>query len=819
MRGALDSHATTKSSLAYIEGQVVLLALWFRSQHDAWIVSRARTHRTGVARLAALVQPFILGMLQPKQSNSSSAEASIEAVSLAGAIVSSLPAEMRLGLIASVAEFLARSSTLKAVLVDDNAGEVTVKLLTGVGDLVSYTEEATAMDPLLTSILSIWRENERLPTIHYCLATGLMFERATRSVVGMSATDPGAKSSFLLAAVATAVRTDAETDLAVQLVAMHAAAGLLNGFMLRHNGASISDLDAVTDILYTGISMAESYSGSDTSIKQRVKPKRPEKGSTKLVGRANEEAQRKRASDVRGIVGTAMAACCSQFIQRHIIHLENSGGPSQNSELITSVEPISRTFRLLSTVIMEDVLRVQWWVDQLQAAAIGDATAAAAFDEIQRLEMGTHLESIASALGKCFSCCGLDHGLRASGCRELCQNVQHAYDFTLNKQLMIYLSGVPGMQHVLQNTWRVVMRFCITALVPVWPFDASGDVDRLSVSRQTIFQRVTGEECAALVMAAVQIEFAKIDDTADHIQALSDAIAACFDGVNGHDTGDSTEDASSWQVKLLQTVPSHDELVIELSSTGADGTLDWRQDPAIINRAYLSLLMIGAQDILPQFPWPLVEDRIVPVLFLLLQHRRPQLNERAQNMLAVVFETAAAEKVGEMAPRYLTLSLDSYPAITQSAGLGNALKILARTLSYDPAKLKWAVDQVRSRLDALVDAAALDGQLAGKVTELFEIYSKLLLNVELNCIPLVRLAIEDWFESTAKPGNPANPQLLDAIYNTIFETFDFTRKFELSRWFMGVRLKHAENSDLPERESSGPPGGPLMSPAAGRSRL
>jgi hypothetical protein len=83
-------------------------------------------------------------------------------------------------------------------------------------------------------------------------------------------------------------------------------------------------------------------------------------------------------------------------------------------------------------------------------------------------------------------------------------------------------------------------------------------------------------------------------------------------------------------------------------------------------------------------------------MFALLQHRRPPLNERAHGVFGVVFESYP-ERCRSLFPRYLDLSLEGYPAITQSAGFEQALRILLRGLSATPASSSDAVSS-RTRL-------------------------------------------------------------------------------------------------------------------------
>ena len=68
---------------------------------------------------------------------------------------------------------------------------------------------------------------------------------------------------------------------------------------------------------------------------------------------------------------------------------------------------------------------------------------------------------------------------------------------------------------------------------------------------------------------------------------------------------------------------------------------------------------------------------------------------------------------------------------------------------------------------------------------------------------------------------------VQALYEKIYESYDFTRKFELSRWYVDIRRKFAENPEIrPPGQPPGPistDGTPLAAPEqtteAGSSRI
>jgi hypothetical protein len=53
--------------------------------------------------------------------------------------------------------------------------------------------------------------------------------------------------------------------------------------------------------------------------------------------------------------------------------------------------------------------------------------------------------------------------------------------------------------------------------------------------------------------------------------------------------------------------------------------------------------------------------------------------------------------------------------------------------------------------------------------------------------------------SAARAHRLANQLAFEALYEKIYESYDFTRKFELCRWYLHARAAHAENavSDQP----------------------
>ena len=131
-------------------------------------------------------------------------------------------------------------------------------------------------------------------------------------------------------------------------------------------------------------------------------------------------------------------------------------------------------------------------------------------------------------------------------------------------------------------------------------------------------------------------------------------------------------------------------------------------------RAALSLTTLAVGDVLPQYPWEALEARMVPTIFLMLQHTQAPLNMRSHGVFAVIFE-AYPDETFELFPRYIELALACYPALTQAgsvasgtAGLEAATGILARTLSDDHASLEWTLQQIRGRCDALMPLAEAD---------------------------------------------------------------------------------------------------------------
>ena len=141
--------------------------------------------------------------------------------------------------------------------------------------------------------------------------------------------------------------------------------------------------------------------------------------------------------------------------------------------------------------------------------------------------------------------------------------------------------------------------------------------------------------CAQL-LTATQVEIFTTQATAPdgneaYYDGLSNAVAACFaedfdteadDQLEAAERGRELYEYFPWRRKLLECVPEYGEMVTVPSPAaqkmGAEP--DLKADPSVLMRAALSLTTLAVGDVLPQYPWEALEARMVPTIFLMLQH-------------------------------------------------------------------------------------------------------------------------------------------------------------------------------------------------------
>jgi len=181
------------------------------------------------------------------------------------------------------------------------------------------------------------------------------------------------------------------------------------------------------------------------------------------------------------------------------------------------------------------------------------------------------------------------------------------------------------------------------------------------------------------------------------------------------------------------------------------------------------------------------------------------------------------DKALSLMPQYINLSLACYPAVTQPVGFEDTIRILARTLSDDHDSLEWCLGKVRARCDEILPMAEEDdetGQQRETVAQLFRTYASFFLHVEIPSIALVRHDCETWLQTGTPAGTEtANTMLFESVHAKVFESFDYTRKFEISRWYIDMRERYAINNELPEPPVPPDPDdpfglGPMPPPAA-----
>lgn len=800
------------------------MAFWFRDKRERWVSSRMSRRDPAVVALARRASALASGCLLAENAEAEPGELAL-ALSLLGATADTLDgAGQREALDLMLASLSDMRDTVAQSLSHDPTTTVP-EACRGIGDLLTLP----IVDPgdfhaVTGLLLSLWgvpplaaspaSGAPPVPPLSHAKAVAEICERAYIAVSNRA--DALAEDTAAMAAVPLAVLSrpfSSSTTLSERILAVHIATGLLAGMLKRYGGPVQGELPPLQNAVERALALAESP------------PRLPKKAARQILQRA-----------VRGHVAGAFAQCTPRLIEHQ---LESAGLPLPRG--VPELEPPEipqRLSSLLLTVLVDDTLRLSWALDRMSSAGIGDADAIADLDAHVQSEHFAQLDSIGAALGEAFVAEPPASSRRLAVLRKLGRMAKTVYEFALDAGMVALMRRLPAAQAVLKASYQAFANFGATALAmpPRTPEELevmSGKFYGLWKERMSdvtpLVARLTGDECAALVLAATQLEVFQTqaeheDGYAAYYQGLSDAVAACFAEDYDEEADDQVDAAEQarleplapWKLKLLECVPEYSEMISIIGGAGAQA--DWKADPAVISRCYLSTLMVGAPDVLPQYPWEVIEQRIVPTSFLLLQHRLAPLNERTHGIFRVLFE-AYPDKALSLMPQYMTLSLSCFPALTQPTGFEDTIRILARTLTSDDdadaghSSLEWALQQLRSRCDALIPVAENDdmetgGQQAELVAHLFRIYASFFLHVEIPSMALVRFDCERWLEEASVPGPSSselgNKMLFDAIHGKVFESFDYTRKFELSRWYIDTREKYAMNSALPKIEPPKP---------------
>lgn len=833
---AIEHYVTTmEEGTALIAQSMRALAFWFRDRREKWVNARVSRRDPAVVALGGRASALASACLtDPAEAEAGAGELAL-ALSLLGATADTLDEAGQRGAVDTMITCLGDTHAVAQSLSHNSA--VTVpEACEGIGDLLTLdTAGSDEFHTVTRLLLGLWdvaplavspaRGAPPMPPLSHARAVSKLCERAyrhaTRHIAAPKRGAATADDTAGMAAVPLAVLSrpaSSSTTLSERILAVHIATGLLVGMLERYGGPADGELPPLQEAVERSLALAEKP------------PRLPKREAREALQRA-----------VRGHVAGAFAQCTPRLIEHQI---EIAGLPLPRG--VPEYEPpeiAQRLSSLLLTVLVDDTLRLAWALERMNDAGIGDADALADLEaHVQSEHFGQH-DSIGAALGEAFVVEPPASSRRLSILTELGQMAKTVYDFALDAGMVALMRRLPAAQAVLKASYQVFANFGTTALAmpPRTPEQLavmSGGFYGLWKERMSdvmpLVARLTGDECAALVLAATQLEVFQTqteheDGYAAYYQGLSDAVAACFAEDYDEEADDQVEAAeqarseplSPWKLKLLECVPEYSEMISIIGGNGAEA--DWKADPAVISRCYLSTLMLGAPDVLPKYPWEVVEQRIIPTSFLLLQHRLAPLNERTHGIFRVVFE-AYPDKALALMPQYMTLSLSCFPALTQPTGFEDTIRILARTLSSaDDAdaghsSLEWALQQLRARCDALIPVAENDdmetgGQQAELVARLFRIYASFFLHVEIPSMALVRFDCERWLEAGSVPGPSSselgNKMLFDAIHGKLFESFDYTRKFELSRWYIDMRDKYAMNSALPEPPKPPDPNDPF----------
>lgn len=820
---------TMEAGTAPMAQSMRALAFWFRDKRDKWKNARVTRRDPAVVALAgratALANACLAGPAE-----AGPGELAL-ALSLLGATADTLDAAGQRGAVDSMLACLGGLREAVAQSLSHNSAVTVPEACQGIGDLLTLdTADSADFHTVTSLLLGLWDVAPLavspapgappMPPLSHAKAVAEICKRSYIAVSNRA--EATAEDTAGMAAVPLAVLSrspSSSTTLSERILAVHIATGLLAGMLERYGGPVEGEIPPLQDAVERSLALGEQP------------PRLPKKKAREALQRA-----------VRGHVAGAFAQCAPRLIEHQI---EIAGLPLPRG--VPEYEPpeiVQRLSLLLLTVLVDDTLRLAWALDRMNGAGIGDADALADLDaHVQSEHFGQH-HLIGAALGETFVVEPPASSRRLAILSELSQMAKTVYDFALDAGMVALMRRLPAAQAVLKASYQVFANFGTTALAmpPRTPEQLAvmtGGFYGLWKERMSdvmpLVARLTGDECAALVLAATQLEVFQTqaeheDGYAGYYQGLSDAVAACFAEDYDEEADDQVEAAeqarleplSPWKLKLLECVPEYAEMISIIGGNGS-AEADWKADPAVISRCYLSTLMLGAPDVLPQYPWEVIEQRIIPTSFLLLQHRLAPLNERTHGIFRVVFE-AYPDKALALMPQYMTLSLSCFPALTQPTGFEDTIRILARTLSSADdgdaghSSLEWALQQLRARCDALIPVAENDdmetgGQQAELVASLFRIYASFFLHVEIPSMALVRFDCERWLEQTSVPGPSSselgNKMLFDAIHGKLFESFDYTRKFELSRWYIDMRDKYALNSALPEPPKPPDPNDPF----------
>ena len=784
-----------------------VLSFWFREKRTEHAISRRSRRDPAVERLAARAsaraRQLIIGESEGSVAPSSGGDADLSlAISLLGATADVLPpVAQRQALDTSVECLCASGDKLAAQL--DASGAVQ-EMCGGLGDLLELdTASADDFVSVVTNLCQLWSRDAALnmtrapaagfAPLSHALAIGEVCRRGYFSISAKGSHGNNDATPGVTMATVAELAMGARISLGAEVIVVHVVTGMLSALLVRYGDIHEAEMRPLERAVEHALELSEA-------------PLSKMHGRTKAV-------RKHLATVVRGFVSAALATVTPMWIS---YHLRDAGLPVPRGVPIMPLPELPRrAVALLLFVLIQDVLRLQWSFEMMADAGIGDSSAIGALDKHVASEMFVRHEYLATALGAGFCALPVDDevdgastgsqqsSLRSTILAELCFAAEKVYNFTLDSGMVALMQRVPAAQAILKAAYQSFACFAGVALEIPPVSEAAATNGRwgglfTKPPPPSLVARLTGDECADLVMAATQLEVVSTagereDGFEAYYQGLSDVVAAVFDEADA-DVNAAEADAAlstarrdspppmmgslpSWQRGLLNCIPDYKELLVMSGSEGAGnrptlkeakgnlaviGTApvaEWRLDPAVLTRCYLSLLLVGAPDVIPNYPWELIETRVIPTAFLLLQHQRPPLNERAHGVFGVLFENFQ-QQAATMFPQYIRLAVDGYPALTQPKGFEAALGILVRTLSgfggaVDLAPLEWIAAQLRRRCDELIPVAkAADGETATMqmVSTLFGVYATLLLKVELPALPLIRSAVEGWLQTTANSG-------------------------------------------------------------------
>eukprot|EP01048_Picozoa_sp_COSAG05_P011111 COSAG05_NODE_1024_length_6123_cov_7.197709_3_plen_879_part_00 len=814
-----------------------VLGFWFRQKRKEHTISRRGRRDQIVEKLAVraglCARRTVLGETQSSDASSRGDPEQAFALSLLGATADVLPLVGQRQALDACIKCLSAGVDMLATQID--ATEAVEELFSGFGDLLEL-ESACADDfvAVVTNLFRMWESDAARNLSHavmagfvplsHALALAEMCQRGYFSISAKSPRDSTDISpGIVMAKLADLVTKNAPRVLCAEATMVFVVAGVLSAVLRRYDGFEANELAPLQNAIEHALELCEAP-------------------LSKAYGRTKSE-RKQLATVARGLVAAALATIVPELIG---YQLEDAGLPvSRGVPDLPLPQLPRRAVALILHVLIRDVLRLAWSFEAMANAGIGDIDAREDLNRHVNSELFAQREHLAAALGAGFCALslsddnmdggasfgngtgwksrGVQQSLRATIIAELCSVAQKVYDFTLDSGMVALMQRVPAAQAILKAAYESFASFAAVALEIPPP----NEKDLAATNRggwifpitqlqpPSLVSRLTGDECAAVIMAATQLEVVSTagereDGFELYYQGLSDALAAALNesvATTAADADIARLDIPPptmaallpWQLELLNCIPEYQELFV-LSRASADRTpselkssprqviassaspnAQWRPDPAVLTRCYLSLLLVGAPDVILHYPWEAIEARVVPTIFLLLQHQRPPLNERAHGVFSVLFENYAQQAM-TLFPQYIRLAVNGYPALTQPKGFATALGILVRTLSsnavtatasfaragvdkegkdsnnglgVDLAPVEWIATQLRRRCDELIPVAmAANGETSTiqMVTSFFGVYATLLLNVELLALPLVRAGIEDWLKSTARSG-------------------------------------------------------------------